>query len=164
MGTDGDSQRTRSHPECVCRYCRIALAKSFPKVRAEHVPESSIEILGHSVAGVAYRHYAHRGPLAFRAIMTIPSPVVFRFPRTATAPASDSLARLSLTRSLRGTLLFFDVGETVGTFPPHCVTGAINHDEELLKFLLADSSHFCDLGKWRLEDCAQAVIEPRGRQ
>ena len=28
-----------------------------------HMPESSIEILGHSVGGVTYRHYAHRDPL-----------------------------------------------------------------------------------------------------
>ena len=40
-------------------------------------PESSIEILGHSVAGVTYRHYAHRAPLAFKAIMTIPQPSAF---------------------------------------------------------------------------------------
>jgi len=26
----------------------------------EHMPESSIEILGHSVGGITYRHYAHR--------------------------------------------------------------------------------------------------------
>jgi hypothetical protein len=32
-----------------------------------HVPESSVEILGHSVGGIAYRHYAHRAPLAFKA-------------------------------------------------------------------------------------------------
>jgi hypothetical protein len=31
----------------------------------EHVPESSIEIPGHSVGGITYRHYAHRAPLAF---------------------------------------------------------------------------------------------------
>ena len=42
-----------------------------------HVPESSIEILGHSVGGVTYRHYAHRNPLAFKAIMTIPQPTAF---------------------------------------------------------------------------------------
>jgi len=42
-----------------------------------HVPESSIEILGHSVGGVTYRHYAHRGPLAFKAIMTLPQPSAF---------------------------------------------------------------------------------------
>ena len=29
----------------------------------EHMPESSIEILGHSVGGITYRHYAHRAPL-----------------------------------------------------------------------------------------------------
>lgn len=42
-----------------------------------HVPESSIEILGHSVDGITYRHYAHRAPLAFKAIMTLPQPTAF---------------------------------------------------------------------------------------
>lgn len=42
-----------------------------------HVPESSVEILGHSVGGITYRHYAHRAPLAFKAIMTIPQPTAF---------------------------------------------------------------------------------------
>lgn len=37
-----------------------------------HVPESSVEILGHSVGGSTYRHYAHRAPLAFKAIKTLP--------------------------------------------------------------------------------------------
>jgi hypothetical protein len=43
----------------------------------EHLPESSVEILGHSVGGITYRHYAHRAPLAFKAIMTIPQPTAF---------------------------------------------------------------------------------------
>jgi hypothetical protein len=43
-----------------------------------HLPESSIEILGHSMGGVTYRHYAHRDPLAFKAIMTIPQPTAFK--------------------------------------------------------------------------------------
>jgi integrase len=43
----------------------------------EHMPESSVEILGHSVGGITYRHYAHRAPLAFKAIMTIPQPTAF---------------------------------------------------------------------------------------
>jgi hypothetical protein len=43
----------------------------------EHVPESSIEILGHSVGGITCRHYAHRAPLAFKAITTIPQPTAF---------------------------------------------------------------------------------------
>ena len=42
-----------------------------------HIPESSIEILGHSVGGITYRHYAHRAPLAFKAIMTLPQPTAF---------------------------------------------------------------------------------------
>ena len=41
------------------------------------MPESSIEILGHSVGGVTYRHYAHRDPLAFKAITTLPQPTAF---------------------------------------------------------------------------------------
>lgn len=44
----------------------------------EHLPESSIEILGHSAGGITYRHYAHRATLAFRAIMTLPQPSAFR--------------------------------------------------------------------------------------
>jgi hypothetical protein len=43
----------------------------------EHVPESSVEILGHSVRGITHRHYAHRAPLAFPAIMTLPQPSAF---------------------------------------------------------------------------------------
>src|SRR3954452_15671976 len=45
----------------------------------EHVPESSVEILGHSVGSITYRHYAHRAPLAFKAIMTLPQPSAFLF-------------------------------------------------------------------------------------
>ena len=36
-----------------------------------------MEILGHSVGGIAYRHYANRAPLAFKAIMTLPQPTAF---------------------------------------------------------------------------------------
>jgi integrase len=53
------------------------LRKTCATYYDEHVPESSIEILGHSVAGVTYRHYAHRAPLAFKAIMTLPQPSSF---------------------------------------------------------------------------------------
>src|SRR5687767_4110978 len=42
-----------------------------------HVPESSVEILGHSVGGITYRHYAHQAPLAFRAITTLPQRSAF---------------------------------------------------------------------------------------
>ena len=42
-----------------------------------HLPESAVEILGHSVGGITYRHYAHRAPLAFKAIMTLPQPTAF---------------------------------------------------------------------------------------
>ena len=48
------------------------LRKTCATYYDEHMPESSIEILGHSVGDVTYRHYAHRDPLAFKAIMTLP--------------------------------------------------------------------------------------------
>jgi integrase len=53
------------------------LRKTCATYYDEHVPESSVEILGHSVGGVTYRHYAHRDPLAFKAIMTIRQPSAF---------------------------------------------------------------------------------------
>lgn len=53
------------------------LRKTCATYYDQHVPESSIEILGHSVGGITYRHYAHRAPLAFRAIMTLPQPQSF---------------------------------------------------------------------------------------
>jgi integrase len=53
------------------------LRKTCATYYDEHVPESSVEILGHSVGGVTYRHYAHRAPLAFKAIMTLPQPTAF---------------------------------------------------------------------------------------
>ena len=53
------------------------LRKTCATYYDEHVPESSVEILGHSVGGVTYRHYAHRAPLAFKAIMTIRQPSAF---------------------------------------------------------------------------------------
>ena len=49
------------------------------------MPESSIKILGHSVGGVTYRDYAHRDPLAFKEIMTLPQPTAF----TALHPRFD---------------------------------------------------------------------------
>ena len=53
------------------------LRKTCATYYDEHLPESSVEILGHSVGGITYRHYAHRAPLAFKAIMTIPQPTAF---------------------------------------------------------------------------------------
>jgi integrase len=53
------------------------LRKTCATYYDEHLPGSSIEILGHSVGGITYRHYAHRAPLAFKAIMTIPQPTAF---------------------------------------------------------------------------------------
>jgi integrase len=54
------------------------LRKTCATYYDEHLPESSIEILGHSVGGITYRHYAHRAPLAFKAIMSLPQPSAFR--------------------------------------------------------------------------------------
>jgi triacylglycerol esterase/lipase EstA (alpha/beta hydrolase family) len=53
------------------------LRKTCATYHDEHLPESSVEILGHSVGGITYRHYAHRAPLAFKAIMTLPQPTAF---------------------------------------------------------------------------------------
>jgi hypothetical protein len=53
------------------------LRKTCATYHDEHVPESSVEILGHSLGGITYCHYAHRAPLAFRAIMTLPQPSAF---------------------------------------------------------------------------------------
>lgn len=53
------------------------LRKTCATYYDEHMPESSIEILGHSIGGITYRHYAHRAPLAFKAIMTLPQPSAF---------------------------------------------------------------------------------------
>ena len=53
------------------------LRKTCATYYEEHAPESSIEILGHSVGGITYRHDAHRAPLAFKAIMTLPQPTAF---------------------------------------------------------------------------------------
>ena len=53
------------------------LRKTCATYYDQHVPESSVEILGHSVGGVTYRHYADRMPLAFKAIMTLPQPAAF---------------------------------------------------------------------------------------
>ena len=53
------------------------LRKTCATYYDEYLPESSVEILGHSVGGITYRHYAHRAPLAFKAIMTISQPTAF---------------------------------------------------------------------------------------
>ena len=53
------------------------LRKTCATYYDEHLPESSIEILGHEVSGITHRHYAHRSPLAFKAIMTLPQPSAF---------------------------------------------------------------------------------------
>ncbi|HUQ70145.1 MAG TPA: hypothetical protein VM165_11510 [Planctomycetaceae bacterium] len=53
------------------------LRKTCATYYDEHLPESSIEILGHAVGGITDRHCAHRSPLAFKAIMTLPQPSAF---------------------------------------------------------------------------------------
>ncbi len=53
------------------------LRKTCATYYDEHMPESSVEILGHSAPGITYRHYAHRAPLAFRAILSLPQPSAF---------------------------------------------------------------------------------------
>lgn len=53
------------------------LRKTCATYYDEHMPESAIEILGHAVGGITYRHYAHRAPLAFKAITTLPQPSAF---------------------------------------------------------------------------------------
>jgi hypothetical protein len=53
------------------------LRKTCATYYDEHLPESSAEILGNSVGGITCRHYAHRAPLEFKAIMTIPQPTAF---------------------------------------------------------------------------------------
>jgi hypothetical protein len=57
----------------VLKYLRETCAACYDA----HVPESFVDILGHSTGGITYRHYAHRAPLAFRAIMTVPQPSAF---------------------------------------------------------------------------------------
>ena len=54
------------------------LRKTCATYYDEHLPESSVEILGHAPGGITYRHYAHRAPLAFRAILSLPQPSAFR--------------------------------------------------------------------------------------
>ena len=78
------------------------LRKTCATYYDEHLPESSIEILGHSVAGVTYRHYAHRGPLAFKAIMTIPQPSAFAAQSKDTMASVRAVGRDSRTLRERG--------------------------------------------------------------
>lgn len=90
----GGGSRPNARFQCLCRLADIKprmniemgkeepwelkdLRKTCATYYDEHVPESSIEILGHSVGGITYRHYAHRAPLAIRAIMTIRQPTAF---------------------------------------------------------------------------------------
>jgi hypothetical protein len=67
------SVETDERRPCVLKDLRKTCATYY----GEHVPESSVEILGHSAGGITYRHYAHRAPLAFRAILTLPQPTAF---------------------------------------------------------------------------------------
>lgn len=91
---EGGSSRPNVLFEDLCRRANISLKrdietgaeqawllKDLRKTCAtyydQHIPESAIEILGHSVKGITYRHYADRDPLAFRAITTLPQPSAF---------------------------------------------------------------------------------------
>jgi hypothetical protein len=56
------------------------LRKTCATYYGAHVPESSVEILGHPVGGITHRRYAHRAPLAFKAIMTLPQPTALAAP------------------------------------------------------------------------------------
>src|SRR3954463_655278 len=42
------------------------LRKTCATYHDEQVPDSSVEILGHWIGGIPYRHYAPRAPLALR--------------------------------------------------------------------------------------------------
>lgn len=53
------------------------LRKTCATYHNKYVFESSIEILGHSVGGITYRHDTHRVPLAFKAIMALLQPTAF---------------------------------------------------------------------------------------
>jgi hypothetical protein len=64
-------------PDSTTREPRLDLRKTCATYHDEHVSESSDEILGHSVGGITFRHYTHRAPLAFRAIMALPQPGAF---------------------------------------------------------------------------------------
>ncbi|GAB5513999.1 site-specific integrase [Rhodopirellula baltica] len=55
----------------------VDLRKTYATYYHEQMSESSIEVLAHSVDGVTYRHYAHREPLALKAITTISQPSAF---------------------------------------------------------------------------------------
>ncbi len=50
------------------------LRKTCATYYDEHVPESSVEILGHPVGGITYRHYAHRAPVVAtrRPVLEVP--------------------------------------------------------------------------------------------
>ena len=76
-----DLAKIRKKEDIETGMARAWLLKDLRKTCAtyydQHVPESSIEILGHSVGGITYRHYAHRTPLAFKAITTLPQPSAF---------------------------------------------------------------------------------------
>lgn len=75
------SQRSEKKKDIETGVAKAWLLKDLRKTCAtyydQHVPESSVEIMGHSVGGITYRHYAHRTPLAFKAITTLPQPSAF---------------------------------------------------------------------------------------
>ena len=56
---------------------RFPLQELLPVATERSVGET-VEILGHSAGGITYRHYAHRAPLAFKAILSLPQPTAFK--------------------------------------------------------------------------------------
>ena len=85
------------------------LRKTCATYYDEHMPESSIEILGHSVGGVTYRHYALRSPLAFKAIMTLPQPTSF-FPPSSKVMKASALVAEDHSRMHRNSVDQTDAG------------------------------------------------------
>ena len=102
------------------------LRKTCATYYDEHIPESSVEILGHSAGGVTYRHYAHRAPLAFKAIMTLSQPSAFSalvkgFDGTVRAVGDDSWV-LHCSRDV----LYFTRAQTEGDVSP--ASAAARHE------------------------------------
>ena len=67
--------RALGSPISVSQIAKSRLPRISP---GPHPGQSSVEILGHSIGGTTDRHYAHRAPLAFRAITTLPQPTAFQ--------------------------------------------------------------------------------------
>jgi hypothetical protein len=103
------------------------LRKTCATYHDENLPESSVEILGHSVGGMTYRHDADRAPLVFEAITTLSQPsaslsLVRGFDGACPCCESTDLRRRQLTsgdqtgadRGDPGSLEWRITGATVG--------------------------------------------------